>query len=106
MSDKKKSPDEVFGPKIADNLGLMAEAVCHESGATEVYINANFVFKMEDKKGKLKIDIRVSPDASKERAGNGSLQPRGSKLQIDVDDVLKDLMQKLRDNSGNVEPEE
>jgi hypothetical protein len=79
------SPDDKFGPQIADLLGELSDAVNKESGAKSVYITASFVYDSTLRKGRLKLDIKVSPDAKQERARDGVLRKRGDKMQHGVE---------------------
>ena len=93
----KPAPDEEFGPRMADILDKLSEAVCQESGASVVYVQAEWVFRNDAKKGRLKLNIRVSPDSKTERLGKtGQLRWRGHRLQVEADQTIRKMWEDLR----------
>jgi len=102
MATKDPRPDDKFGPKLADLMLELAEAVSTESGATSVYVSAQYVFTKGSKdRGKMKLDIKVSPDAKKERLSrDGSRSSRGTELKRRVEEMLRKHSERLRKEGG------
>jgi len=92
---EEQPPHRRYGQVIADALDKMTKEIRRESGASVVKVTCEFV--LEDGEGKMKLDVRVSPDARTERLDDGKLKPRGAGLQSAADKLAKKFLRKRED---------
>jgi hypothetical protein len=90
------SLDDKFGGKLAELFGEMAQAIVAESGASAVLVETKFEYSDRAGVGKLQVQVKVSPDSTTERTGDGDIKPRGAQLQVNVDETIKDLMARFK----------
>lgn len=98
MKQPLKGPEKKYGPRLANLLRQFSREISGESKATGVRINCEFVFWSNQEGrdgGSLTITTHVTPDAVVERL-DGDIKPRCNKLQLDIDEVLRKQVSKLR----------
>jgi len=79
----KPSPNNVYGPLLANLLQKLAVAIKTDCGASIVRITCEFVLRNGG--GNLKIQTFTTPDAKTERLLDpDASMPRGSNLQQDA----------------------
>ena len=88
MSDSSISPEDKYGPELANLLQRLAHAVREESGASDVVVNCEFEYtkarRDAGRKGLLRMKVRVSKDAKTIRVDGGK-QVRRKALVIYTD---------------------
>ena len=83
-----KSPDKIYGPKIAQLMLAFCKEIHKESNASGIRVNAEFIFRND--KGDLVMKSFITPDGKTERMLDTEvLMPRGTKLSMDAFGKLK-----------------
>jgi len=96
----KESPNGENGGLLAQMLGKMSAKIASESGASAVMIKVAFSYVSREHRGHLTVDVSVSPDATKERIRDGSLQPKGDCLQNRVGESVLEVFNRLMEGDG------
>lgn len=90
-----KSPDKIFGPRIASLMLEFCREIYKESQASGIRVVGEFIFR--DGKGDLTLKSFITPDGKTERISDTEvLQPRGTKLAYDAFAHLKKVGKRIK----------